>query len=65
MKTEKDNLQKIEKDIIIRTNEASDSKFNWWSEFLFNASKNSKLEQQIMDRIYNELRNYKNPAMER
>lgn len=65
VKTAKEHHQKIENDIIIRTNEAEDSQFSWWSHFLLNVSKNARLEQQMMDRIFNELRNYQNTAFEK
>lgn len=56
---------KMENDIVTRTDEAKDRKFRWWSDFLFNGTSNSRLEQQIMDRVQNELRNYQNPAIDR
>lgn len=65
VKNAKEHQQKIENDIIARTNEAEDSQFHWWSEFLSNVSKNARSEQQMMDRIHNELRNYPNPAIEK
>lgn len=65
VKTAKEHQQKIEKDITTRTIEADDSKFRWWSEFLSTVANNAKLEQQMMDRIQNELRNYPNPAIEK
>lgn len=64
VKTQRDLQDKIESDIVNRTNEAVDRKFTWWSDFLFHVSKNSRLEQQMMDRIFNELRNYSNPAID-
>ncbi|KAG4066978.1 hypothetical protein HA402_007726 [Bradysia odoriphaga] len=62
VQTERDNQQKVENEIIARTNEAWDSKFNWWTEFL--ETFNVKFEQQLMDRIFNDLRNYQNACIE-
>lgn len=56
---------KIENEIIARTNEAEDFKLRWWSDFLFNVSKNVRLEQQIMDKMQNELRNYEHQTIDR
>lgn len=61
----KEHQQKIENDVIARTNEALDSKFNWWPDFLNYVSENVKLEQQMMDRIFNDLRNYQNPSIDK
>lgn len=56
--------KKIENNIVLHTNEANDKKFRWWSDFVFKASSNTRLEQNIMDRVQNDLRNYQNPAIE-
>ncbi|KAJ6644541.1 E3 ubiquitin-protein ligase SHPRH, partial [Pseudolycoriella hygida] len=60
----KDQLRKVQNEIIDRVNEADDNSFRWWAEYAVNASKNVKLEQQIMDRISAEMQNYSNPAIE-